>query len=82
MSEAQETAAPSKRETATSLAIELLAFDLKARQHGTSIVDLLATLARTSHGYDCRPTAEEIEAAGLDEDQPEPGETTQEGGAA
>lgn len=49
------------RETAAVLAVELLALDIKARQAGTSVVDLLANLARSSLGLDIRPTAEDIE---------------------
>lgn len=58
---------PTKRETAAQLAQALFAFEVKANAAGTSIVDLLSTVARHTYGIDLRPTDDEIEAAGLDE---------------
>lgn len=54
---------PITKDDAIRLGTELLALDVKARTQGTSVVDLLTLLARTSYGVDVRPTADEIEAA-------------------
>ena len=75
------------RDDAVKLATELLALDVKARTQGTSVVDLLANLARTTYGVDVRPTAAEIEAAGepeleaLKEDDVTAADITAAGGA-